>query len=66
MTTGMDTPGLPERIKRLDATLSGAPPVGLWRDFMALRDQLDGAPEDFLADRVQNVDTGDPFADWAE
>ena len=66
MTTDMDTPGLPERIKRLDVTLSGAPPVGWWRDFMALRDQLDGAPGDFLADRAQNVETRDPLTDWAD
>ncbi|WP_442774976.1 antitoxin [Sphaerotilus montanus] len=46
--------------------LSAKPPTGLWRDFMALRDQSGGAPEDFLADRTQNVETRDTFADWSE
>jgi hypothetical protein len=42
------------------------PPASTWRDFMVLRDQLAEAPEDFLADRVQNIETRDTFADWSE
>lgn len=42
------------------------PPASPWRDFMALRDQLAEAPEDFLADRVQNIETRDTSADWSE
>ena len=46
--------------------LSAKPPTSLWRDFMALRDQSGGAPEGYLADRTQNVETRDTFADWSE
>ena len=41
--------------------LSANPPARPWRDFMTLRDQLGGAPEDFLADRAQSIETRDPF-----
>lgn len=37
--------------------------AGAWTDFMALRARLGSAPDDFLADRDQTIETRDPFAD---
>lgn len=41
-------------------------PGGDWRAFKQLREQLGGAPADFLADRVQGSEARDPLADWQE
>jgi antitoxin VapB len=46
-----------------DVTLS-ARPFGGWKEFMELRAQFGPAPSDFLADRAQNRDERDPFAEF--
>ena len=45
----------------LSANPPAKPPTSLWCDFIALRDKSGGAPEDFLADRAQSIETRDPF-----
>ncbi|MCB9688872.1 MAG: AbrB/MazE/SpoVT family DNA-binding domain-containing protein [Alphaproteobacteria bacterium] len=45
-----------------DVILSASPP-GRWADVVEARERLGGAPDDFLVDREQPVETRDPFED---
>jgi len=42
-------------------------PARTWASFMAMREQLGGAPEDFMADAPRpHVELRDPFEGWTE
>lgn len=48
-----------------DVILS-ATPRSPWSEFMALLDELGPAPDDFLKDRQQSMESRDPFDGWQE
>lgn len=49
------------RDERTGDVILSANPASRWADFVAARERLGRAPEDFLADREQPVETRDPF-----
>ncbi|MEQ1571393.1 MAG: AbrB/MazE/SpoVT family DNA-binding domain-containing protein [Myxococcota bacterium] len=49
------------RDERTGDVILSASPAGRWADFVAARERLGPAPEDFLGDRDQPIDTRDPF-----
>lgn len=51
------------RDQRTGDVILSTRPSGSWADFAAVRDRLGSAPEDFLAEREQEVETRDPFAE---
>jgi antitoxin VapB len=51
-------------VRRDDRTgdvILSANPGGRWADFVLVRERMGGAPEDFLVNREQPLETRDPF-----
>lgn len=51
------------RDERTGDVILSATPAGRWADFVAARERLGAAPDDFLSDREQPTEHRDPFGD---
>jgi antitoxin VapB len=54
------------RDERTGDVILSTRPGRTWADFMQLRTQLGGASAEFMADREQQSQDRDAFADWKE